>query len=46
MLSILEINKLIDLGYDVTFNIGRIDKISEEQLYLICVIKRRMHIHF
>jgi len=31
-----EINNLIELGYDVTFNIGRIDKISEEQLYKIC----------
>ena len=34
--GILEINNLIDLGYDVTFNIGRIDKISDEQLYIIC----------
>jgi 4-hydroxy 2-oxovalerate aldolase len=34
--GIVEINKLIELGYDVTFNIGRIDKISKTQLYEIC----------
>jgi 4-hydroxy 2-oxovalerate aldolase len=34
--GINQINKLIDLGYDVTFNIGRIDKISIEQLCVIC----------
>jgi len=34
--GIVQINKLIELGYEVTFNIGRIDKISNEQLYEIC----------
>jgi 4-hydroxy 2-oxovalerate aldolase len=30
------INNLIGLGYDVAFNIGRIDKLSKEQLFHIC----------
>jgi len=30
------INKLNTLGYDVAFNIGRIDKLTKEQLFNIC----------
>jgi 4-hydroxy 2-oxovalerate aldolase len=29
-------NLLIEKGYDVSFNVGRIDKVSKEQLYRIC----------
>jgi len=34
--GIIQINNLIELGYDVSFNIGRIDKISKAQLYEVC----------
>jgi 4-hydroxy 2-oxovalerate aldolase len=34
--GLIQINQLIDLGYDVSFNIGRIDKISKTQLYEVC----------
>jgi isopropylmalate/homocitrate/citramalate synthase len=34
--GILQINKLTDLGYEVAFNIGRIDKVSFSQLYEVC----------
>ena len=31
-----QINRLIDLGYEISFNIGRIDKVSRNQLYEVC----------
>ena len=34
--GILQMQQLIDLGYEVTFNIGRIDKLSDEQIDYIC----------
>jgi 4-hydroxy 2-oxovalerate aldolase len=33
--GIEQINKLNDMGYEVSFNIGRIDKLSDEQLYVV-----------
>ena len=33
-----QINQLIELGYDISFNIGRIDKMSKNQLYEVCKI--------
>ena len=34
--GIKQINKLSDMGYEIAFNIGRIDKISKNQLYEVC----------
>jgi len=34
--GIEQINKFIELGYEVSFNIGRIDKVNDEQLFNIC----------
>jgi 4-hydroxy 2-oxovalerate aldolase len=34
--GIEQINQLIALGYEISFNIGRIDKISKHQLYDVC----------
>jgi 4-hydroxy 2-oxovalerate aldolase len=34
--GIRQINQLIELGYDVSFNIGRIDKLNYEQLDELC----------
>ena len=31
-----QINRLSDLGYEISFNIGRIDKVSKNQLYEVC----------
>lgn len=31
-----QINQLTELGYEVSFNIGRIDKLTDEQLYRVC----------
>jgi 4-hydroxy 2-oxovalerate aldolase len=36
--GVKQIEKLIDLGYEVSFNIGRIDKMSRNQLYEVCKI--------
>jgi 4-hydroxy 2-oxovalerate aldolase len=41
-----QINKLIELGYDIAFNIGRIDKVSFEQLYEICKILSKTKIKY
>jgi 4-hydroxy 2-oxovalerate aldolase len=41
-----QINKLISLGYDVSFNIGRIDKISKTQLYEVCKLLSRTDIKY
>ena len=34
--GIKQVKLLIDLGYEISFNIGRIDKMSKEQLYIVC----------
>lgn len=44
--GITQINELITLGYDVSFNIGRIDKISNEQLYEICKLLSKTKIKY
>jgi 4-hydroxy 2-oxovalerate aldolase len=36
--GVKQIEKLIDLGYEISFNIGRIDKMSKQQLYEVCKI--------
>ena len=36
--GIKQIEKLIELGYEVSFNLGRIDKVSKKQLYEVCEI--------
>lgn len=36
--GIKQIEQLIELGYKISFNIGRIDKINKNQLYEICKI--------
>ena len=36
--GIKQIEDLVELGYEISFNIGRIDKISRKQLYEICKI--------
>jgi len=36
--GVKQIEQLIELGYEISFNIGRIDKISRNQLYEICKI--------
>jgi len=34
--GIEQINRLSDMGYEISFNIGRIDKINKNQLYEVC----------
>lgn len=41
-----QMKKLIELGYDVSFNIGRIDKINEEQLYEVCKIISTINVKY
>jgi len=41
-----QMNQLIDLGYDISFNIGRIDKISRNQLYTVCKILSELKIKY
>ena len=36
--GVKQIEQIIELGYEVSFNIGRIDKITRNQLYEICNI--------
>ena len=33
-----QINQLIKLGYDISFNVGRIDKMNKNQLYELCKV--------
>jgi 4-hydroxy 2-oxovalerate aldolase len=44
--GITQIQELIKMGYDVAFNIGRIDKISKEQLYEICKLLSDINIKY
>jgi 4-hydroxy 2-oxovalerate aldolase len=44
--GIEQINQLINLGYDISFNIGRIDKINKKQLYEICEILSKTQIKY
>ena len=41
-----QMKQLIDLGYDISFNIGRIDKISKNQLYEVCKILAPLNIKY
>jgi len=41
-----QIEKLSKLGYDISFNIGRIDKVSKNQLYEICKILSKIQIKY
>jgi 4-hydroxy 2-oxovalerate aldolase len=41
-----QINKLINLGYDISFNIGRIDKMNKKQLYEVCEILSKTQIKY
>jgi 4-hydroxy 2-oxovalerate aldolase len=41
-----QMEKLIDLGYDISFNIGRIDKVSKNQLYQVCEILSKLKIKY
>jgi 4-hydroxy 2-oxovalerate aldolase len=36
--GVKQIEKLIELGYEVSFNIGRIDKMNKQQVYEVCKI--------
>jgi 4-hydroxy 2-oxovalerate aldolase len=44
--GIEQINQLIDLGYDISFNIGRIDKMSKKQLYEVCELLSKTKIKY
>jgi 4-hydroxy 2-oxovalerate aldolase len=44
--GIEQLNQLQELGYDISFNIGRIDKISKEQLFDVCKILSKTKIKF
>ena len=44
--GIEQINQLIDLGYDISFNIGRIDKMSKRQLYDVCELLSKTKIKY
>jgi 4-hydroxy 2-oxovalerate aldolase len=41
-----QMKQLINLGYDISFNIGRIDKLSKNQLYNICKILAPLKIKY
>jgi 4-hydroxy 2-oxovalerate aldolase len=44
--GVKQIEELIDLGYEVSFNIGRIDKMSKQQLYEVCKILSSTKIYY
>jgi len=44
--GVKQIEKLVDLGYEVSFNIGRIDKMSKQQLYEMCRILSNTNISY
>jgi 4-hydroxy 2-oxovalerate aldolase len=44
--GVFQIEKLVDLGYDVCFNLGRIDKLTKEQLYTVCSILSKTKIKY
>ena len=41
-----QINKLVDMGYEISFNIGRIDKMSFDQLYEVCSIISKLKVKY
>jgi 4-hydroxy 2-oxovalerate aldolase len=41
-----QIKQLSELGYDISFNIGRIDKMSKAQLYEVCKILSETNIKY
>ena len=46
MEGVKQINQLVDLGYEISFNIGRIDKISKENLFKICEIISKINVKY
>jgi len=44
--GIKQIEQLIDLGYEISFNIGRIDKVSKSQLNEICELLSKTKIKY
>ena len=44
--GIVQLNELIKLGYEISFNIGRIDKISNKQLYEVCHLLSKTKIKY
>uniref|UniRef100_A0A6C0EVD6 Pyruvate carboxyltransferase domain-containing protein n=1 Tax=viral metagenome TaxID=1070528 RepID=A0A6C0EVD6_9ZZZZ len=44
--GINQINMLIELGYEVSFNIGRIDKMDKSQLYEVCKLLSQTKIKY
>ena len=44
--GLVQINELINLGYEISFNIGRIDKISNDQLYEVCKLLSTTNIKY
>ena len=41
-----QINQLSELGYEISFNIGRIDKMSNNQIYEVCKILSKTKIKY
>jgi 4-hydroxy 2-oxovalerate aldolase len=44
--GVKQIEQLIELGYEISFNIGRIDKMSRNQLYEVCNILSKTKISY
>ena len=44
--GVVQINKLLELGYEVSFNIGRIDKLTKNQLYTVCKMMSQTKIKY
>jgi 4-hydroxy 2-oxovalerate aldolase len=44
--GITQMKQLIELGYEISFNIGRIDKINKSQLYEICKLLSEIKISY
>jgi len=44
--GIKQINQLIDLGYIISFNVGRIDKMSFEQIEILCTELNKTQIKY
>lgn len=44
--GVKQLNELVNLGYEISFNIGRIDKINNEQMYEICKILSKTNIKY
>jgi 4-hydroxy 2-oxovalerate aldolase len=44
--GVQQIEKLVDLGYEVCFNLGRIDKLTCDQLYTVCSVMSKTRIKY